>query len=274
MESEEKTMAWIELHQQLPTHPKTKRLVRALGLTVPQDIPQVVGHLCMFWLWCIDYAIDGSLKSMSEQDIADAAGWYGDPETFFNAMLSERFIDINEDGECIVHDWDDYIGRLIDYRAKERKRNAEKQRRHRQRLKEQKTGTEKAEGLPAAGATGDPFDISGIDPEWLKIVSCYERNIGLVPYGTAGDILASFYEDLGADVVCKAIEVTNTANANNPWKYLQAVLNKWVEQGINTIEKAEAYTKDLERRLKEDKQRRASQSAEPKGPPAIIGDFY
>ena len=55
-----KGVAWIELHQQLPTHPKTKRLTRALGLEVPKDIPQVVGHLCMFWLWCLEYAIDGS----------------------------------------------------------------------------------------------------------------------------------------------------------------------------------------------------------------------
>ena len=50
-------------------------------------------------------------------------------------------------------------------------------------------------------------------------------------------------------------------------------MNKWVEQKIDTVEKAEAYTKDLERRLKADKQRRAGQDTEPKGPPAISGDF-
>ena len=266
-------MAWIELHQKLPTHPKTKRLVRALGLNVPQDIPQVVGHLCMFWLWCIDYAIDGSLESMSAQDIADAAGWYGDPELFLRAMVDEHFVDVDEDGGKVVHDWDDYIGRLIDYRAKERKRNAEKQRRHRQRLKEQKEQQEEpVEPVePAAPEQPeDPFDTSGIDPEWLKVIKCYENNIGLIPFGTSGDILVSFYEDLGADVVCKAIEITNVAGASNPWKYLCAVLNKWVELKIDSVEKAEAYTKDLERRLKE----RRSKGNDDKDPPAISGDFY
>lgn len=262
-------MAWIELHQKLPTHPKTKRLTRTLGLKVPQDIPQTVGHLCMFWLWCIDYAIDGSLESMSDQDIADAAGWCGDPELFMRAMVSEHFIDIADD-KYVVHDWDDYIGRLIDYRAKERKRNADKQRRHRQRLKEQKA---QQEGLASSEYPTDLPEASTIDSEWRRVMDCYEKNIGLVPCGTSGDILVSFYEDLGADVVCKAIEVTNTANANNPWKYLHAVLNKWVELKINTAEKAEAYTKDLERRLRVDKQRRAGQDAD-KAPPAITGDFY
>jgi len=260
-------MAWIELHQNLPTHPKTKRLVRALGLSVPKDIPQVVGHLCMFWLWCIDYAIDGSLESMSAQDIADAAGWCDDPELFFRALVDEHFIDLDEDGNHIVHDWDDYIGRLIDYRAKERRKNAEKQRRHRQRMKEQK---EQGGNPPPPEEPGDPFDISGIDPEWRKVVECYERNIGLIPYGTSGDILVSFYNDLGADVVCKAIEITNVAGASNPWKYLCAVLNKWVELKIDSVEKAEAYTKDLERRLKE----RRSKGNDDKDPPAISGDFY
>lgn len=231
----------------------------------------------MFWLWCIDYAVDGSLDSMSAQDIADAAGWYGDPETFFQALIDTRFIDADENGGFVVHDWYDYIGRLLDYREKERKRNADKQRRHRQRLKEQKEQQEEYIGSEASAALEkfkDPLDISGVDPEWLKVVGCYEKNIGLVPYGTSGDILVSFYKDLGAGIVCKAIEITNKAGATNPWKYLQAVLNKWVEQKIDTVEKAEAYTKDLEQRLKSDKQRRSRQNHDEKGPPAISGDFY
>lgn len=164
-----KGVAWIELHQQLPTHPKTKRLTRALGLEVPKDIPQVVGHLCMFWLWCLEYAIDGSLERMTAQDIADAAGWYGDAEQFMRAMVDERFID-TRDGGFIVHDWDDYIGRLIEYRAKERRRNAEKQRRHRERVKQQKAEAklqeaQQSEEEPSAKWGDESF---GVDPEWLR----------------------------------------------------------------------------------------------------------
>ncbi len=265
-------MAWIELHQQLPTHPKTKRLTRALGLTVPKDIPEVVGHLCMFWLWCIDYATDGSLDRMTEQDIADAAGWTGDPEKFLDSMRQAGFIDVDEDGVSIVHDWDDYIGRLLAFRDKERKRNREKQTRHRERVKQQKQEDGEEAPPPSEEPAKDPFDISDIDPEWLKVVKCYEANIGLIPCGTSGDLLLSYFNDLGAELVCKAIEITNTANPENPWKYLRAVLNKWVEQKIDTPEKADAYTKDLERRLK--KHRSGQRDEGTTEPPAISGNFY
>ena len=269
-----KGVAWIELHQQLPTHPKTKRLTRALGLEVPKDIPQVVGHLCMFWLWCLEYAIDGSLERMTAQDIADAAGWYGDAEQFMRAMVDERFID-TRDGGFIVHDWDDYIGRLIEYRAKERRRNAEKQRRHRERVKQQKAEaklqeTQQSAEEPSAKWGDESF---GVDPEWLRVIRCYEENIGRAPCGTSGEILASYYDDLGADIVCTAIKATNQAAPDNPWRYLNAILNKWLEQGVDTVEKAEALSKDLERRISNAKKRRENKNGANE-PPAIQGDFY
>ena len=247
-----KGVAWIELHQQLPTHPKTKRLTRALGLEVPKDIPQVVGHLCMFWLWCLEYAIDGSLERMTAQDIADAAGWYGDAEQFMRAMVDERFID-TRDGGFIVHDWDDYIGRLIEYRAKERRRNAEKQRRHRERVKQQKAEAKLQE---ARQSEEEP------SAKWRD-----------APGGTSGEILASYYDDLGADIVCTAIKATNQAAPDNPWRYLNAILNKWLEQGVDTVEKAEALSKDLERRISNAKKRRENKNVANE-PPAIQGDFY
>ena len=253
-------MAWIELHQSLTTHKKTRRLARALGLGVPDGIPQTIGHLCLFWLWCVDGAEDGNLDDLDAQDIADAAGWTGDPDVFMEAMIAAGFIDKNEDGIC-VHGWDDYIGRLLAYRAKEKERNRQKSQRHRDRMKAAKEAE-----------TQGPTLESAIDPEWRKVVQSYEYNIGLIPVGEAGELLISYYKDLGADVVCKAIEVTNKAQAHIPWKYLQSVLQKWLENGINTPEKADAYTKDLERRLADAKRRK--QSTDATEPPAISGDFY
>ena len=46
---------------------------------------------------------------------------------------------------------------------------------------------------------------------------------------------------------------------------------KWLENGINTPEKADAYIKDLERRLADAKRRK--QPAEVNEPPAIAGGF-
>lgn len=260
-------MAWIELHQTLPTHKKTNRLVRALGLQVPKDNPLIVGHLCVFWLWCIDGAIDGSLGDMDAQDIADAAGWCGDPELFLSAMISAGFIDKAADG-LRIHDWDDYIGRLITFRTKERERNREKQARYRARKKSEAT----ADAQPDPADQYDP-DF-GIDPEWRKVVLCYEKNIGGIPNGVACEKLISYKDDLGADVVCKAIEVTNMAQPGNPWTYLNKILSNWVDKGITTLDAAEAYCEELRRKLEAAKRRKNADVDTGNNPPAVQGDFY
>lgn len=114
-------MAWIELHQSLPTHRKARALSRLLGFKVPRDMPRTVGHVCMFWLWSIDNAPDGSLAGIDPQDIADAAMWGGDAHVFLDALMQSGFVD---DDLCI-HDWHMYIGKLIDRREDNARRNRE-----------------------------------------------------------------------------------------------------------------------------------------------------
>lgn len=47
-------MAWIESHQEIWRHPKTKKLARLLGVSVPT----AVGHLHGIWYWALDFAQD------------------------------------------------------------------------------------------------------------------------------------------------------------------------------------------------------------------------
>lgn len=118
-------MAWIEAHQELPRHPKTKRLAKMLKIS----IPQAVGHLFLFWWWVLDYADDGNLSKYDAYDIADAAQWDGDAEEFLNAMINcgsgdgHGFIERYETSMC-VHDWETYSGRLVEKREKNRQRQA------------------------------------------------------------------------------------------------------------------------------------------------------
>lgn len=109
-------MTWIESHVELGAHPKTKRLARTLGLS----LPTAVGHLHYLWWWSIRYREDGDLSGMDDWEVADAAEWEGEPEAFVGALRSAGFVD--PDGR--LHDWHEYAGKLID----QRKRNAERMR--------------------------------------------------------------------------------------------------------------------------------------------------
>lgn len=107
-------MAWIESHQELGRHPKTKRLARLLGVSVPT----AVGHLHFLWWWALDYAEDGCLYRYDSVDIADAAMWEEDPQSFVDALVESGFLEPSEDG-LRIHDWWQYAGRLVERRRKD-----------------------------------------------------------------------------------------------------------------------------------------------------------
>lgn len=112
---------WIESHQELGAHPKTLKLARILG--IPRA--QVVGHLHYLWWWSVDYAQDGSLAKFESLDIAIGGDWAGEPDVFVQGLVRAGFVD-DADGVLSIHDWDQYIGRLLEARRRdaERKRNS------------------------------------------------------------------------------------------------------------------------------------------------------
>lgn len=107
-------MAWVESHQTLANHPKTRRLCRALGISRVQAI----GHLHMLWWWALDYAPDGDLTGFPAQDVADGCEWEGDPHALASALESSGFMD--EDNR--LHDWEQYGGKFIKRREQARER--------------------------------------------------------------------------------------------------------------------------------------------------------
>jgi hypothetical protein len=106
-------MAWLELHQSLPTHRKTLMMADALDVKPVQ----IVGHLTCLWLWALDNAQDGVLH-VSPQMIARAAQWEDEAQPFTEALLAAGFLE--PDGH--IHDWDAYAGRLIEGRRKSAER--------------------------------------------------------------------------------------------------------------------------------------------------------
>jgi len=118
-------MAWIESHQTLGQHPKTRKLARILNVS----LPTAVGYLHYLWWWAMDYAQDGDLSRFEPEDIADAALWEGEAKSFIDALIKAGFLDLDKDNNLlIIHDWDEYAGRLIE----KKKANRERQKRWRE----------------------------------------------------------------------------------------------------------------------------------------------
>ncbi len=125
-------MAWIEIHQTLPNHRKTIEAATILGIRPAQ----MVGHLVCFWLWALDNAPDGKITSsrVSHRNgiVTVMSHWEGNEDEFVNALIEVKFL--HEDGDTlIIHDWQDYAGKLIDAR----KANRDRQRRYRERKKKE-----------------------------------------------------------------------------------------------------------------------------------------
>jgi hypothetical protein len=107
-------MAWIEIHQELPEHPKTDALMDAIGC----ERPAAVGHVIMSLLWALRYAHDGVIIPKRLGAIARGAGWIADPDRFASAMVEAGWWDQWGDG-WKLHDWDVYAGMLLAKREKD-----------------------------------------------------------------------------------------------------------------------------------------------------------
>lgn len=112
-------MAWLELHQEIPGHPKTHLLMEDLRLR----LREAVGLLAMHWLWALAYAKEGFIPETRLVAAVRGADWDGDPMVFANAMVAAGWWDAVEDG-WHIHDWEHYAGRLIEKRKADAERKA------------------------------------------------------------------------------------------------------------------------------------------------------
>jgi hypothetical protein len=81
------------------------RLARALG----RDVPTVIGHLHLLWWWTLEYAPSGSLAEVTDQELATACQYRGDPAKLVGALTAAGFLEADR----ALHDWGDYVGKLL-----------------------------------------------------------------------------------------------------------------------------------------------------------------
>jgi hypothetical protein len=84
----------------LPSHPKTKKLLRELGA-------QGGWYLVRLFLWVTENRSDGDLSGMSDDDIELAIDWPGGVGEFVTQLVAVGFID--NEAECRrIHDWNEH----------------------------------------------------------------------------------------------------------------------------------------------------------------------
>lgn len=135
---------WIELHQEMPRHPKTLALAQALKISRRE----AVGLLIDLWTWGLNCADEiGHLRGITNEGIAMALDWSGrQAAKLVNALVDCGWID-GENGNYSLHDWADYTSRLSDKR-----KDAERKREARKRAKQTDESPENPQNVPGQSA--------------------------------------------------------------------------------------------------------------------------
>jgi hypothetical protein len=107
----------IRIHIGFFSHPKTRKLRRALG-----DAGVVA--LIEFWCYVAINRPKGNLDGLGEDDIEIAANWQGTPGAFYVQLFALRWICTDDDGILHVHDWEEHNPWV--YAAPERSEKAKK----------------------------------------------------------------------------------------------------------------------------------------------------
>lgn len=123
---------WIMVYTNILSHPKTGRLVDALGLKSPGVEPEVIaaGMLVSLWTWAAQNATDGDLSDCSDRVIAQACRWKKDPQKLVQALRECGWLD----GKYL-HEWDEYAGLYIAQIENKREKTKERVQRYRDRKK-------------------------------------------------------------------------------------------------------------------------------------------
>lgn len=247
-------MAWIELHDNLPDHPKVIDLAEALNL----DKDAIVGKLIRLWVWALNSREDGFLRTKDEPTIADIMRFRGKPKTLVKALLEARFLD-PADGGYMIHGWDDHVSRLMELR--ERRRAQARTRKQKQRAKERDShgdvtrDTECAYAQCHAATVPKPYldddddsnnslssartreDIHMLSTDDLAKI--YRSCVGKEPTPAETDALAGFVQFNPAELVGEAVRRAALYGCKSVIAYVGRELAQWNAAGVETIEQLE-----------------------------------
>ena len=108
-----------------------------------------------------------------------------------------------------------------------------------------------------------------IDEGWLRFAQAYEQKIGMLPRDKL-DAISDCYDELGEDVMMLALEQTVKAKPEKPAYFLLAILKRWIEDGVDSPQKAKASILDHDRAVEQKK----GKAQELPPAPVNVGKFF
>lgn len=255
---------WIQVYSNLPAHRKTCKMRDALAL---KSNYEAVGLLVCFWSWAAVNAVGGNLSGYSTRDIADAAGYKKSPDKFMTALVNSGFVDKLENGDFVIHDWEEHAALLMDSNEQQKKNTRERVRRYRERRKansendsnEECNVTRNASNAPTLpnltlpNLTNDLYRSSSnagaCDERIVSIAkSLFDRYVGRLPTAMDCDlthnriVFGGKISDDAVGLLDYAFEAALEAGKPGNWNYITAVLDRCSLQCIYTA--AEARRRD------------------------------
>ena len=167
-------MAWIEVHDTLPDHPKVLRAAKALKL----DSDALVGKLVRLWVWALGNREDGMLNDLDADRLDVIMQYRGKASALLEALVANRLLDALPDEHYMIHDWDEHVMMLRDKREEKRKQNAERVKRYRNAKK--RTESE--------NCNADVMHECNADVTHYNGVTCNASNARTVPNRTIDDL--------------------------------------------------------------------------------------
>jgi hypothetical protein len=148
------TAADARISTSLPTHPKTKKLIRRLG-------PSGGWALVCLFLWVASNRSDGNLSGMTDEDIELAADWGGAEGALIGELVNLRFLD-GEAGTRAIHDWAEHNPWAAGAKMRSQKAQWNAAKRHHGIAEANRQVPEYA-ALRAAASTADSTSAAGED---------------------------------------------------------------------------------------------------------------
>lgn len=167
-------MAWIEVHDTLPDHPKVLRAAKSLKL----DSDALVGKLVRLWVWALGNREDGVLNDLDADRLDVIMQYRGKASALLEALVANRLLDALPDEHYMIHDWDEHVMMLRDKREEKRKQNAERVKRYRDAKKR----------MESENCNADVMHECNADVTHYNSVTCNASNARTVPNRTIDDL--------------------------------------------------------------------------------------